>query len=423
MFALIDVNNFYASCEGVFRPDLKGKPVVVLSNNDGCVIARNAEAKKLGVKMGSPYFQQQAFFQRNGIEVFSSNYALYGDMSQRVMSVLESLVPEVEIYSIDEAFLNLSGLEKHIDLTAFGHQLREQVKNWTHLTVGVGIAPTKTLAKLANHAAKQWKKTEGVVDLSEPLRQKKLMALMPVEEVWGVGRRLSKSLRASGIDTVLKLSEMEPAQARKNYSVVLERTVRELRGEPCLMLDDLGEAKQQILCSRSFGKRVTEYQAMREAVCCYAERAAEKLRKERRFCKNVSVFIKTSPHAEGEIYYGNSAFSELIFPVQDTRVITAQAVACLDRIWKPKKRYLKAGVILGDFYQQEMMQLNLFEEGNSYRNSESLMKVLDEINAKNGRHTIWFAGQGIERTWKMKQAFLSHAYTTRFSELPTVFAR
>lgn len=423
MFALVDVNSFYASCEAVFRPDLHGKPIVVLSNNDGCVIARSAEAKKLGVTMGAPYFKQRRLFEQHGVHVFSSNYSLYGDMSQRVMLLLEAMVPRVEVYSIDEAFMDLRGVSHCHNLETFGHEVREQIKRGTHLAVGIGIAPTKTLAKLANHAAKQWPQTTGVVDLSNKLRQRKLMALIAVEEVWGVGRQISKSLRTQGIDTALKLAEMDLAYVRRNYTVVLERTVRELRGESCLNIEDAVSAKQQIVCSRSFGERITEYQDLKEAICSYAERAAEKLRGERQFCKHVSTFIKTSPFAAHELHYNNLASARLEIPTNDTRDIIKHALICLDHIWKPDKRYQKGGVMLGDFYDHGISQLNLFDECNPKPkpNSEALMKVLDEINNK-GRGKIWFAGQGIKRDWQMKRNMLSPAYTTRFSELPIVMA-
>jgi len=305
MFALVDVNAFYASCETIFRPDLRGKPVVVLSNNDGCVIARSAEAKALNVRMGEPYFKlsQQSFAQR--INVFSSNYTLYADMSHRVMTLLEEMAPHVEIYSIDEAFLNLSGMAAYCSLEDYGQRIRQRIKQEAHLLVGVGIAPTKTLAKLANYAAKKWIKTAGVVDLSSPLRQQKLLPLVPVDEVWGIGRRLSKKMQQLGIDTAADLAKQDTRFIRKTFSVIVERTVRELRGEPCLALEEFAPIKQQILCSRSFSQRITDYAHMREAVCSYAVRAAEKLRLEKQFCRQVGVFIRTSPHAVGEIFYAN----------------------------------------------------------------------------------------------------------------------
>ncbi|MCC5689932.1 Y-family DNA polymerase [Klebsiella pneumoniae] len=420
MFALCDVNSFYASCETVFRPDLKGRPVVVLSNNDGCVIARSPEAKPF-VKMGEPYFKQKDMFRRHGIIAFSSNYELYADMSNRVMTTLEELSPRCEIYSIDEAFCDLTGVRNCRDLTDFGREIRETVLRRTHLTVGVGIAQTKTLAKLANHAAKQWQRqTGGVVDLSNLERQRKLMALLPVDEVWGVGRRISKKLEAMGINTVLQLADTDIRFIRKHFNVVLERTVRELRGEPCLGLEEFAPVKQEIVCSRSFGGRITEYHEMRQAICSYASRAAEKLRGEHQYCRFISAFVKTSPFALNEPYYGNSASVKLLTPTQDSRDIIAAATRCLDAIWKDGHRYQKAGVMLGDFYSQGVAQLNLFDDNAPRKNSEKLMEVLDHLNAKDGRGTLYFAGQGIQTAWQMKREMLSPRYTTRFSDLPVV---
>lgn len=417
MFALCDVNSFYASCETVFRPDLKGRPVVVLSNNDGCVIARSAEAKPF-VKMGDPYFKQKDIFRRHGVICFSSNYELYADMSNRVMTTLEELSPRCEIYSIDEAFCDLTGVRNCRDLTDFGREIRETVLQRTHLTVGVGIAQTKTLAKLANHAAKKWQRqTGGVVDLSNIEKQRKLMAALPVEEVWGVGRRISKKLEAMGIKTVLQLADTDIRFIRKHLSVVLERTVRELRGEPCLGLEEFAPVKQEIVCSRSFGGRITEYHEMRQAICSYASRAAEKLRGEHQYCRFISAFVKTSPFALNEPYYGNSASVKLLTPTQDSRDIIGAATRCLDAIWKDGHRYQKAGVMLGDFYSQGVAQLNLFDDNSPRQNSEKLMEVLDHLNTKNGRGSLYFAGQGIQTGWQMKREMLSPRYTTRYSDL------
>lgn len=417
MFALCDVNSFYASCETVFRPDLKGRPVVVLSNNDGCVIARSAEAKPF-VKMGEPFFKQKEMFRRHGIIAFSSNYELYADMSNRVMTTLEELSPRCEIYSIDEAFCDLTGVRNCRDLTDFGREIRETVLRRTHLTVGVGIAQTKTLAKLANHAAKQWQRqTGGVVDLSNLERQRKLMAILPVDEVWGVGRRISKKLEAMGIKTVLQLADTDIRFIRKHFNVVLERTVRELRGEPCLGLEEFAPVKQEIVCSRSFGGRITEYHEMRQAICSYASRAAEKLRGEHQYCRFISAFVKTSPFALNEPYYGNSASVKLLTPTQDSRDIITAATKCLDAVWRDGHRYQKAGVMLGDFYSQGVAQLNLFDDNAPRQNSEKLMEVLDHLNAKDGRGTLYFAGQGIQTAWQMKREMLSPRYTTRYSDL------
>ncbi|MDI9222500.1 translesion error-prone DNA polymerase V subunit UmuC [Pantoea sp. EA-12] len=417
MFALVDVNSFYASCETVFRPDLRGKPVVVLSNNDGCVIARSAEAKAINVPMGAPYFKLKDEFRRHKVQVFSSNYALYADMSNRVMTTLEDMAPAVEIYSIDEAFMNLTGVRNCRVLEDYGRDIRARVKQDTHLTVGVGIAPTKTLAKLANHAAKKWTKTGGVLDLSNLDRQRKLMALVAVEDVWGVGRRISKKLNAMGIITAKDLSEQSTYIIRKHFNVVLERTVRELRGEPCLGLEEFAPTKQQIVCSRSFGSRITEYQDMRQAVCAYAERAAEKLRSERQYCRQIAVFVRTNPHAVGETFYGNQAMGKLMTPSNDTRDIVRVAMESLDHIWLDGCRFMKAGVMLGDFYSQGVSQLNLFDEFKPQANSEALMRVVDGLN-QSGKGKLWFAGQGVNKTWAMKREMLSPAYTTRFSDLP-----
>lgn len=420
MFALCDVNSFYASCETVFRPDLKGRPVVVLSNNDGCVIARSAEAKPF-VKMGEPYFKQKDLFRHHGVVCFSSNYELYADMSNRVMTTLEEMSPRCERYSIDELFCDLTGIRNCRDLTEFGREIRATVLQRTHLTVGVGIAQTKTLAKLANHAAKRWQRqTGGVVDLSDMDRQRKLMAALPVEDVWGVGRRLTKRLESMGIKTVLQLADTDIGFIRKHFSVVLERTVRELRGEPCLELEEFPSVKQEIICSRSFGSRITEYEEMREAICSYAARAAEKLRNEHQHCRFISAFVKTSPFTINEPYYGNSASVTLLTPTQDSRDIIGAATHCLDVIWKNGHRYQKAGVMLGDFYSQGVAQLNLFDENPPRKNSQKLMNILDHLNAENGHGTLYFAGQGIQQQWQMKREMLSPRYTTRYADLPIV---
>ncbi len=420
MFALCDVNSFYASCETVFRPDLRGRPIVVLSNNDGCVIARSLEAKPL-VKMGEPYFKCKDHFKRHGVVCFSSNYALYADMSSRVMETIEEMTPRCEVYSIDEVFCDLSGMSRSINLTDLGRQIRTTVRQRTHLTVGVGIAPSKTLAKLANYAAKKWQQqTGGVVDLSQIQRQRKLMAMVPVSEVWGVGRQLAIRLQTLGIHTALHLADSDIRCIRKNFSVVLERTVRELRAESCLTLNEFPSLKQEIMCSRSFGQPVTDYDAMRQAICSYAVRAAEKLRSGRQYCRFITTLIKTSPFASDHAGYGRRASIQLMTPTQDSRDIIAAAIQGLDKIWKQGYRYQKAGVMLGDFYRQGVAQLNLFDDNAPRANSQPLMQVLDKLNAKSGRGTLYFAGQGITPNWQMKRGLLSPAYTTRYRDLPTV---
>lgn len=372
MFALADVNSSYASCEKVFRPDLRDKPVVVLSNNDGCVIARSKEAKRLGIKMGIPWFQLKAMHFSEPVVTFSSNYELYASMSNRVMSHLQELAPRVEQYSIDEMFLDICGIDNCINYEDFGRQLRAHVRSGTGLTIGVGMGPTKTLAKSAQWASKEWSQFGGVLALTtgNPRRTEKLLSLQPVEEIWGVGRRIGKMLNTYGVKTALQLTRMNPAFVRKNFTVVLERTVRELNGEACISLEEAPPAKQQIVCSRSFGERINTYESLRQAICQYAERAAEKLRGEKQFCRHISVFIKTSPFAVNETYYGNIASEKLFLPTQDTRDIISAA-----------------------------------------------LKALDGIN-HSGKGKVWFAGRGISPEWQMKREMLSPAYTTRWEDIP-----
>ena len=419
VFALVDCNNFYASCEKLFRPDLKDTPVVVLSNNDGCVVARSREAKSLGIKMGVPVFQIKAEMQRHGILAFSSNYALYADLSSRVMRTLEEMAARVEVYSIDEAFLDLTGIESAISLVEFGQQVRERIGHWIGITVCVGIAPTKTLAKLANHAAKKYPATQGVVDITNPDRQRRLLALVPVDDVWGVGRRLSKRLNALGITTALDLANASPRAIRDQFSVVLERTVRELNGESCIELEEIPPTKKQIVCSRSFGVKVTQFELLREAVCEYATRATEKLRIEQQQAKVLTVFIRTSPFKDNEPQYSNSASGELLIPSCDTRDFIELANHLLKRIWKDGFRYAKAGVMLSDFYDPGMFQPGLFDDVSTRSNSQQLMSVLDTIN-QSGAGKVFFAGQGTKKDWSMKREHLSPAYTTRWDQLPRV---
>ncbi len=416
MFSIVDVNSFYASCEMVFRPDLRGKPLIVLSNNDGCIIARSAAAKKY-VKMGEPWFKikNQDFPEK--IHVFSSNYALYASMSNRVMSLLEVMAPRVEVYSIDEAFMDIRGIDFCTDFETFGREVRQRVRRETGLTVGIGMAITKTLAKSAQWSSKEWPQFGGVLAVTTRARAEKMLARQPVSEVWGVGSRISKKLNAMGITTALELSRASPVLIRKNFNVVLERTVRELNGESCISLEEAPPAKQQIVCSRSFGERVTDYDQMRQAICQHAERAAVKLRGERQYCRQVCAFVKTSPFSPGEVYYGNTASESLMTPTRDTRDIITAAMRALDRIWISGHRYAKAGVMLNDFTPSGVSQLNLFDEAPPRPDSESLMQVIDGIN-QSGLGSIWFAGRGIAPAWQMKREMLSPAYTTRWSDIP-----
>ncbi|OLP11941.1 DNA polymerase V subunit UmuC [Klebsiella michiganensis] len=378
----------------------------------------------MGIKMGVPWFQLKTAQFPEPIITFSSNYELYASLSNRVMSHLEELAPRVEQYSIDEMFLDIRCIDSCIDYEDFGRQLREHVRSGTGLTIGVGMGPTKTLAKSAQWASKEWPQFGGVLALTShnPKRTEKLLSLQPVEEIWGVGRRISKTLNSMGITTALQLAHANPVFIRKNFNVVLERTVRELNGESCISLEEAPPPKQQIVCSRSFGERVTTYEAMRQAVCQYAERAAEKLRGERQFCRHIAVFVKTSPFAVSEPYYGNVASEKLMTPTQDTRDIIAAAVKALDRIWVNGHRYAKAGCMLNDFTPTGVSQLNLFDDTQPRSNSNQLMKVVDGIN-HSGLGKVWFAGRGIAPEWQMKREMLSPAYTTRWNDLPIAMIR
>jgi DNA polymerase V len=420
VFALVDCNNFYASCEKLFRPDLKHRPVIVLSNNDGCVIARSKEVKVLGIKMGGPIFKLRDEIVRHGIVCFSSNYALYADMSNRVMTLLEEEAPRVEVYSIDEAFLDLTGVDSVVDLLAFGQQVKRKIDQFTGIPVCVGIAPSKTLSKLANHAAKKYDKTGGVVNLMDRARQRRLLALVEVGDVWGVGRRISEKLRARNIHTALDLADADAKAIRSEFSVMLERTVRELNGVSCLDLESVRPIKQQIICSRSFGRRITEQQELREAIAKYTTRAAEKLRGEQRLCRVVSVFIRTSPHAKGEPHYANSFSAELPNPTDDTRDLLSVADVLFRRIWRAGFRYMKGGVMLTDFYEHGMYQQDMFRSDSTKTNAKELMKVVDTIN-HSGLGNVFFASQGVSPQWSMKREHLSPAYTTRWGELPKVW--
>lgn len=419
VFALVDCNNFYASCEKLFRPDLINLPVVVLSNNDGCVVARSKEAKALGIKMGVPVFQIQDEIRQHNIKVFSSNYALYADLSSRVMRTLESMVPKIEVYSIDEAFLDLSGLESVVPLLEFGQNIKSIISKLIGLSVCVGIAPTKTLAKLANNAAKKYQATGGVVDLTSVVRQQKLLAITPVGDVWGVGRKLTKRLEIIGINTALDLAQCSPATIRNLFSIVLERTVRELNGESCLDLEDAPPTKQQIICSRSFGKKIVDIEHMHEAIAQYTARGCEKLRQEKQQAKVLTIFVQTSPFKSGQEVYSNSATGELILPSNDTRDLNKLAMQLLKRIWRDGYSYNKGGVMLSDFYGQNTYQPGLFDEVIKRPNSEKLMAVLDEIN-QSGLGRVFLARQGMNNKWSMKREHLSPAYTTRWADIPKV---
>lgn len=414
VLALVDCNSFYASCERVFRPDLRRTPIVVLSNNDGCVIARSAEAKALGIKMGAPYFQIRRDLERWGVKAFSSNYALYGDMSERVMTVIERLVPAVEVYSIDEAFADLTGVP---DVEALGRRMRADVLRFTGIPVGVGIAGTKTLAKLANHSAKRWQRqTGGVVDLLDPVRRDKVLRVTDVSDVWGVGRRMTEHLNGMGIRTAWDLAQADAWTLRKQFSVVVEKTARELRGTPCLELEEAASPKQEICCSRMFGKRLEQLAPIREAVASYAARAAEKLRAQQSMCKRVRVSIRTGMFNPDEPKFAKGVVCELPYPTDDTRYITRAAIAGLEHVYREGFAFGKAEVLLMDLRQRGEYTDDLFTETQPAA-SERVMGVLDAINAKWGRNTLRPGRVSAAPDWGMKREMLSQGFTTQLDQL------
>mgnify|MGYP000495311362 CR=1 FL=1 len=420
MYALVDIDNCFASCERLFRPDLAGRPIVVASNNDGCAVARSAEAKALGIRMGDPIFKLQHLVQSKGLVILSSNYTLYADITSRVMNILEELAPSgVERYSIDEAWINLDGLQSAMSLEEYGRMVRETVLKSTGLTVCVGASTSFTLAKAANRGAKKYPATGGVVDLSCPERQRRLLAITAVEDVWGIGRQLSAKLKAMGIETALQLAESNPKVMRKEFSVNVERTIRELQGVPCFSIEETAPTKKQLICSRSFGTRITTLQDMRQAISEYATRAGEKLRAENRTSRVITVFVRTSPFDNTEPHYSNSATATFVVPTSDTRDLLRLAKSLLESIWRDGYRYSKAGVMLTDFYEPGVFQPSLFEEENLAMADKGLMQAIDSINQK-GLGKVWFAGQGIKQSWAMKRERLSPAYTTRWADLPVV---
>ncbi|MFJ4542091.1 translesion error-prone DNA polymerase V subunit UmuC [Pseudomonas sp. NPDC088885] len=420
VFALIDCNSFYASCERVFRPDLAKTPIVVLSNNDGCVIARSYDAKPF-VKMGQPYFQIKDHLRRNGIVAFSSNYALYGDMSERVMTIIESLVPALEVYSIDEAFADLTGIAG--DLSAFGRQMRSALLKRTGIPVGVGIARTKTLAKLANHTAKRLLDiTGGVVDLCDPFKRDWTLRNTDVGEVWGIGRRMKAHLEVMGINTAMDLAKADPWMLRQKFSVVIEKTARELAGTSCLELGEADPPKQEICCSRMFGTRLTQIEPIKEAVATYTQRAAEKLRAQNSLCKKIRVSIRTGMFNPEEAKYANGALVELPYPTNDVRLMTKAATEAVNRLFRPGFRYSKAEVLLMDLRQPGEFTDDLFAHSQPVM-ADKVMSVLDEINGRWGKGVLRVASVPAAPDWGMRRDLMSQSYTTKVNQLWTVKAR
>ncbi len=421
MFALIDCNNFYASCERVFDPKLRGRPIVVLSNNDGCVIARSAEAKALGIDMGGPYFKIKDILTRNNVAIFSSNYPLYGDMSQRVMETLAQYSPDMEIYSIDEAFLSLKGFS---NLPALARNIRTTVRQWTGIPVSVGIAPTKTLAKLANHTAKKNATYDGTCILDTPENWLPVLAKFEVRNIWGIGSQYSKMLQSHGVDTALKFAQLPDTWLRKNMSVVGLRTAQELRGIPCLELEPEADPKKGITVSRSFGKRITDYEELKEALASYVSRAGEKLRRENLQAKHMLIFMHTSPHATDKVkdpFYAPQMSFALPHHTNYTPELLHYAVWSLRKMYKPGYRYMKCGVILTDLVEAGKHTGDLFDTRDTEQQAK-LMKAMDSLNSKWGQRTAFYAASGINREWVGVSSLKSRNFTTDWDSLMQVRA-
>ena len=418
LFALVDGNNFYVSCERVFRPSLCCRPVVVMSNNDGCAISRSEEAKLLGIGMGEPVFKYRALIERHGVELCSANFTLYGDMSTRVNETLRTFAPGIEMYSIDESFVDLSGMADR-DLKGYGREMRERVRRWTGIPVCVGIGPTKALAKLGNAVAKKNKLFAGVCDLMDRRFREQVLRLFPVGDVWGVGRAKRRQLTALGIDTAARLAELPLGQARALGTVVLERLVRELNGESCLEMETVPAARKSAAVTRSFGQPVNSFAELMESVAQHVARVGEKLRQQDLVAGEMTVFTHTSSFRGGPQRCGTGA--RRISPAtSDTRLLLKVARRCAEKAYRGGYRYIKSGVIVDDLRPRPAGQPTLFgwgEEG-----SIVLMKAVDDINRRYGADTVFPASRGTARSWKMRQLRLSPRYTTRIGDVPVVRA-
>lgn len=414
MYALIDCNNFYASCERVFRPDLNGKPIVVLSNNDGCVIARSNEAKALGIPMGAPAFQFEKLFDTHQVHVFSANFPLYGDLSMRVMHILATYCPQIEIYSIDEAFLDFSGFEK-FNLQSYGQEIAVKVRKSTGVPISVGFAPTKTLAKIANRIAKKFpERTQNVFIIDDDTARIKALKWLPVEDVWGIGRQHAKRLKAQGIMTAYDFSIWNADKIKKQMGVVGLRLQQELLGQPTLPIE-LPKAKKNIATTRSFEKMYTTFDELKERVATFSVTCAEKLRKQKSCCQAIMVFVHTNGFRKDMPQYSRNVVVKLPFTTNSSIDIAHYAIKGLEQIFKEGYAYKKAGVIIMDFYPENVVQQTLFDAPNPKHHS--IMKAMDMLNHKIGSTKIKLATQDRDRVWKMKQEKLSPRYTTHFKDI------
>ncbi|MFZ5773369.1 MAG: Y-family DNA polymerase [Thermodesulfobacteriota bacterium] len=418
LFALVDCNNFYASCERLFAPRLIGRPVVVLSNNDGCIIARSNEAKALGIAMGAPYFKCEKLLKAQGVEVFSSNYALYGDISSRVMSLLGQLEPEVEVYSIDEAFLHLTARAGGT-LADYGRELRQRLWRWTGIPVSIGIGPTKTLAKVAGHLAKKNEALQGVFDITTG-DVDEILGRFPVAEVWGIGRRLAERLTLCGVTTALDLKNCGDGWLRKKLSITGLRTAMELRGVSCLTLENCPVSRKSIASSKSFGYQVESLAELKEALATYIEQAAVRLRGQHLLANSLEISLTTNRFSKTAAHYSGRAVITLPEATASTTVLIRHALPALSGLYKPGLRYQKAGVVLFGLVPETFCQANLFRPRD--KKGCSLMAALDQINARWGRATIQHGAAGFAKPWKNRQEQKSPAYTTSWQELPVVKA-
>ncbi len=417
MFALIDCNNFYASCQRVFLPELIGKPIVVLSNNDGCVIARSNEAKDLGIPMGAAAYKYDKIFKEKGVAVFSANFALYGDMSQRVMNLLSEYTPEMEVYSIDEAFLKLDGFSQ-LDLEKYGSQMQRSVTKSTGIPISVGIAPTKALAKVANRIAKKFPdRTKNVYVIDTEEKRIKALKWLKIEDVWGIGRQHAKRLKALGIISAYDFTQLDDAWVKTNLAIVGLRLKHDLQGIETLDFEEI-QSKKNISTTRSFERNYTKLSELEERISTFAVSCAEKLRKQKSCCNSLMVFINTNRHRTELLQYNQNIMVKLPFPTNSSLEIANFAVQALHRIFKEGYQYKKAGVVIMEFTDEDKSQVNLFE--NSDQRHKILMESVDKINARYGQHKIKLASQDLKKMWKMKQENLSPCYTTKLSDVITI---
>ena len=416
MVALVDCNNFFVSCERVFDDRLEGKPVIVLSNNDGCAIARSNEAKALGIAMGANFFEIEGLVKKHDVQVFSTNFVLYADMSMRVKGLLTRFCPDIEDYSIDESFLDLNGFE-HFNLKEYGTKIAQTVKQGTGIPISIGIAPTKTLAKMANRFAKKYPAYQSVCVIDTDDKRIKALQKTAIGDVWGIGWQHTKRLTAMGIQTAYDFAQLPQAWVRKHMTVVGERTWSELRGMPCIQMESVAPAKQSIMVSRSFGKMIEDYTTISEAVSTYTSMAAAKLRKQKSCTKSILVFIDSNPFREDLEQYSRHIVMNLLVASNSSQELIHYALAGLKKIYRPHILFKKAGVMLMDICSENAIQGNLFDtvDRKKHRN---LMVVMDNVNNYYGRNTLKIAAMGDGNAWKIKQERLSPCYTTRISDFP-----